>query len=164
MEKDNKILLGAVLILLVAMVSFNFNTLTGEVTSSEKARATITASPSDVYFSYNDLNHQTTKKVDLTVNIENGEFVNEVWLYRFNGERIEKIDNHLCSPDGNTQSSYCRPRVYRLTASVSSNLEEGDYYFRIMSKASTGQVPKLPFNSNTITLTKFSSSNTYEVQ
>ena len=79
MEKDNKILLGAVLILLVAMVSFNFNTLTGEVTSA-KTRATITVSPSYVYFNYNELNQQTTKSVELTVDVENGKVINEVWL------------------------------------------------------------------------------------
>jgi|SRR3989338_66708 len=162
MEKDNKILLGAVLILLVAMVSFNFNTLTGEVTSA-KTRATITVSPSDVYFNYNELNQQTTKSVELTVDVENGKVINEVWLYRDNGERVERTDNKLCSPNDANTATYCGPGVYKVSASLSTDKEEGDYYFRINSKPSAGAgLGKVAFNSNVVTVSKFANPNKFE--
>ena len=61
MDKDTKVLLMAVVIILVALVSFNLTDLTGKVTKG--STATITVSPSVVTFAKNEVAKMVTIKV-----------------------------------------------------------------------------------------------------
>ena len=156
MEKDNKILLGAVLILLVAMISFNFNdAVTGDVASG--AKIAVTVNPAQVYFSYNDLNNKPSKTVIVTVTVQNGQIENNVDLYRSTGERTTRT-KEICKP---ATSSYCTKGVYEVPFTVTSDLDVGDYYFRV-SKRPVAKENRQTVNSNTITITKYKPANTYE--
>ena len=65
MEKDNKVVLGAVLILLVGMLSFNFaGSLTGKTVNKGGPDVVLTVSPSNVYFSFED-SHMMELKLHL---------------------------------------------------------------------------------------------------
>ena len=45
MDKNNKILLGAILLIFVTLLSFNINTITGEITKENKKVPSVTVSP-----------------------------------------------------------------------------------------------------------------------
>lgn len=154
MEKDNKILLGAVLILLVAMVSFNFSSLTGNAaTTSSGSGVTVSVTPTDVFFSKED----TTRTVTVKVRTDDKEIENYLYLFRSNGERVgNKVVISGCN------KSYCKTtkenpsgmhtQVYQL----SKNLLEGDYYFRVQRSRGSllgSAYSREVFNSNMFSIT-----------
>ncbi len=154
MEKDNKVLLGAVLILLVAMVSFSFNdAVTGEVTSSA---ASVSASPTQVYFNFDDLANRPTKIVTVTVNVREGSVENDIQLYRDTGEKVE-AKKQICKASAST----CSKGVYEVPVQVSSSLEEGDYFFRVSGRSFAKQNQKV-YDSNKINVAKYTSSSDYQ--
>lgn len=159
MERDNKVLLGAVLILLVAMLSFNFNSITGNATNTGKV--TITATPSEIYFSEKDLyNNEGNSQKIVTVTINAGlDIDSDLKLYSEGGLPKGKIE--IC----NTLSS-CKKGVYKKQFKISSNLPEGNYFFRIDSKRgllvknSDGEdsYVREKFDSNMLRITHFTPS------
>lgn len=156
MEKDNKVLLGAVLILLVAMLSFNFNSVTGNVTNKED-HATVSVNTNTVYFSQEDLNNRPTKPVMVTVRVDSGQVENQITLYRATGEKTNKREK-VCESKTNCESG----KTYTVEFGIGTDLEEGDYYFTVeghKEQLNGNTFTRDKFNSNTITLTKFSISN-----
>ena len=153
MEKDNKILLGAVLILLVAMLSFNFNSLTGEAT---KNVVTISANPSNLYFSETDLIQQPSKPLIVTLRVQSGSVENKIYLYRDDGQRIKSFVVPECQ-------SNCKKGTYTFEYLFTTDLPEGDYYLAVNDReTSVGNgFNRNVFKSNTISLTKFTSSTQY---
>ena len=148
MEKDNKILLGAVLIMLVAMVSFNFNSITGKATTS--SGVLVSAAPSELYFSYDDLANKPSKVVKVKVEVDSQGIENQLDLYRSNGERIGGQGRELCRSSNN-----CRKGVYTVDFRIPSSLQEGSYFFRVQRRDFAGRSREV-FNSNQITVTKYS--------
>lgn len=130
MERDNKVLLGAVLILLVAMLSFNFNSITGNATNN-KGKVTITVvdsetRSSEIYFNSDDLNIGQ-KILKITVNTEKDIDTN-LELYRENGDKVGGFKRTICS------TSYCKKGIYTIDFKFPSILNEGNYFFRVDSK------------------------------
>lgn len=149
MEKDNKVVLGAVLILLVGMLSFNFSSLTGEAVRGQEA--SLTASPSNVYFSFDDLN-KGNKVVAVTVRVVSGKVENNLDLYRkteVGEERVGAADS-ICKGT----ASYCGKGTYTVNYKFSSGNPEGDYFFKVQKRDFAGR-SKQAFDSNTITVTHY---------
>ena len=158
MEKDNKILLGAVLILLVAMLSFNFNSLTGKVTSKEGSDASISVSPTNVYFTREDLYRGTAKLVTVEVNVKDGEIENKLDLYEGNS-KIGSQSRKICGG----RASYCNAasKPYQVTFSfdVDDATQEGRmYHFRAESDRGLlkgSGYSKATFASNPVKVSKW---------
>ena len=95
MDKDTKVLLMAVVIILVALVSFNLNDLTGKPTlnvgSASVSGASITVTPGSVSFGWNVEKMPLTVRVDLGSNVAD----TKMNLYRCNpGEVEQKLGSH----------------------------------------------------------------------
>jgi len=132
MEKDNKILLGAVLIMLVAMISFNFDSITGKAAGSGSG-VSVSADPSRLHFSYEDL-EIGTRIVTVNVRVKDGYLDNSddegLELYRASGERIGGKGASLCG----TKSRCGKDDIKTIAYKFSSELEEGNYYFQVTTK------------------------------
>jgi hypothetical protein len=85
MDQNNKILIGAALIILVAIVSFRYTDITGEVTKD----AVISVSPSKVYFEMRGDNVYDAAKL-VTINVKPGTYGvdRDLELYREDGSRV----------------------------------------------------------------------------
>jgi len=160
MERDNKILLGAVLIMLVGMVSFSFSGVTGRVTRASN-EVVVTASPDSLYFSYNDLN-VGTKIVTVKLDILSGTIENNLDLYRSNGERVGGRTASICRgasgyETGRGGSSNCERGTYYVNFKFDSELEEGKYFFRANGREtlSGSSFDRQNFDSNLVTVTKY---------
>ena len=152
MEKDNKVVLGAVLILLVGMLSFNFNSLTGQAVKGQEA--TVTASPSNVYFSFDDLN-KGNKIVAVTIKVNSGKVDNDLYLYRKSlkgEERVGSLDT-ICKGT----ATYCGKGTYTVNYKFSSGNPEGDYFFRVQRRDFAVR-DRLTFDSNLVSVTHFEPS------
>ena len=157
MERDNKILLGAVLILLVAMLSFNFNSITGKVTASNKAA--VRADPSSVYFSADDLANRPTKVVSVKVTVSSGSVENNLQLYRSSGERMNGKTRQLCG-----SKSECKKGTYQVDFKMGAELEDGEYYFAVQGDRERFEAENVDesaefsrdiFKSNMVTIDKY---------
>jgi hypothetical protein len=152
MEKDNKVVLGAVLILLVGMLSFNFNSLTGQAVKGQEA--VVTANPSNVYFTADDLN-KGTKLVAVTVKVNSGKVDNELYLYRKSAQGEERVNaqDSICKGT----ATYCGKGTYTVNYKFSSGNEEGDYFFKVQ-KRDFARRDRLTFDSNVVSVTHFEPS------
>ncbi|MBS3171849.1 hypothetical protein J4449_04530 [Candidatus Woesearchaeota archaeon] len=159
MEKDNKVVLGAVLILLVGMLSFNFaGSLTGKTVNKGGPDVVLTVSPSNVYFSFEDL-VKGTKVITLTVNVNKGEAERNVYIYRNTpngGVRDTNAAKATLTGSGCRSSNACEEGTYTINYLINSELNEGDFFFRVSrpAKASTS-TNKETFDSNTFTVTHY---------
>lgn len=155
MEKDNKVLLGAVLILLVAMLSFNFNSVTGEVT---KDSASLKVSPTSVYFSQEDLNSRPSKIVSVKVSVNSGSIENELYLFRSNGVRTQQSNTRqICE-----SKSSCGKGTYAVDFKIGTELPDGEYYFAVNGHRETlsgSTFGRQTFTSNMVSLTKYTEPN-----
>ena len=119
MDKDTKVLLMAVVIILVALVSFNLNDLTGKVTTNNQASITVT--PTLLTFAKNEAVKVLTINLDLGTNVVD----QKVYLYKESGIRVGSESLILC------RSSSCGQKdinsMYRY--SINAGLNKGRYYF-----------------------------------
>ena len=149
MERDNKVVLGAVLILLVGMLSFNFGSLTGNA-SKEPTSATVTASPSSIEFSA--YGNEPNKLVSVKVAVHSGQIKSAVRFCKKspNGGCVGLNGNsvaHACST-----KTFCGVGSYEAdTYPVNSNLPDGQYFFRAEAKRESTDEPQ-DFDSNLITV------------
>lgn len=160
MEKDNKILLGAVLILLVAMVSFNFSSLTGKATSTSETEATLSAVSSDgdssVYFSQDDvrggqIGQGGKQPVTVTVTVKSGRIDNSLELYRKVGSsEAKKEEQQVCTGSSCGKGTYTV--VYQLNPDhAGSSSEPKEYLFKVYDDRNRREV----FKSNVVTVSKW---------
>jgi hypothetical protein len=130
MEKDIKILLGAVAIMLVAMLSFSFESITGKAASG--SGVSVSVSPSRLHFSSEDL-EKGTRLVTATVRVKDGYLDDRsdagLQLYRSNGERVGGRGAKICKKEDNSDYK-CGEGTYEVVYKFDSGLEEGDYYFQ----------------------------------
>ncbi|MBI2671590.1 hypothetical protein HYX16_01520 [Candidatus Woesearchaeota archaeon] len=155
MEKDNKILLGAVLIMLVAMLSFNFDSITGKAAGSGSG-VSVSVDPSRLYFSAEGL-ERGSLPVTVTVRVKDGYVENGLdsgglELFRANGKRIGGRGADICRT-----SSKCGKGTYTILYKFDSGLEEGDYYFQVSKRPSLlGTVySKETFKSNLVRVSHY---------
>lgn len=115
MEKDNKILLGAILIILITLVSFNFGDITGKVV---KEGTVVSISPATV-----------TAGDYITVYVKPGSkgVESSAYFYRIDGTRIPATVK-LCGESRCTKETTIR---YKLTDSWDNN---ADWAYGITSK------------------------------
>lgn len=149
MDKDNKIVLGAVLILLVGMLSFNFNSLTGKAVTGPVAMVTV--NPSELYFTYDDLNIGN-KIAKVTINL-NDKVDNELQLYRkteTGEERVGGFKETICKGT----ATYCSKGIYTVNYKFSSLHPEGEYFFKVQ-KRDTSTKEREAFNSNVFSVTHY---------
>ncbi len=162
MEKDNKVVLGAVLILLVGMLSFNFaGSLTGKAVNKGGPDVVVTASPSNVYFSDAELRQGKNQIITLTVNVNEGKINKELFLYKDTpgGGAKTSASKATLSNAGCRSSNACPEGTYTITYMLNSGVSEGDYFFRVArpAKSSTSSNPET-FDSNKFTVTHYTSS------
>jgi len=128
MDKDTKILLMAVVIILVALVSFNLSDLTGKVTKSDKT--IIAVSPSVLTFGL----HDSSKIITVRVSPGEGGIRKRLLMYRVKtggydsvvgSETVSVCNRDICYDDVTVS--------YRIDA----GLLEGRYYFA--AKARKGE-------------------------
>ncbi len=130
MDKDTKILLMAVVIILVALVSFNLSDLTGKVTSSSSITV---SSPTGTTITFGK--YDSMKIVSLNINVGSEAVRNQVDLYRESGARVGqtfKIDKSM-----SVGSMISNKRV-STTYSIGSDLDANNlirYYFGAKNKA-----------------------------
>jgi len=117
MDKDNKVLLAAVLIILVALVAFNFGDITGKAVKDDGT--VIAVSPTTVKFGEYD----TMKLVTIKV-IPGKDGVDTVMsLYMVDGFKVSGETVNICT------DSICREEA-TLTYKLDSELKPGKYYFK----------------------------------
>ena len=124
MEKNSKILLLAVLIMLLSLVSFNFNRedISGRSVSSSPS---VVISPSSLNFKWVRGEFESLP-VAITVNGNNIE--SEFYMYDSNKHRDGSSMRNLCS------DSYCNGRN-SVTAYLDGDaLEAGTYYFGVETR------------------------------
>ena len=118
MERNNKILLFAVLIILVALVAFNFNTISGRTPYEDSIL--ISASPSLVDFG----GGSTQKPVTVVVDAGDVCVDTKFYLYNEDGSRYGGFSDNLCT------DSICYGIITK-TSWISSSIDSGQYFFRV---------------------------------
>jgi hypothetical protein len=117
---ENKTWIVVVLIILVALVAYNFTGMTGEITKDQITK--ITVSPTKVIFDKYDAGKLVTINVDIgSIGVDNW-----LQLYKVAGtesirlakEKIAACHDNICTKDVTL--------TYKLTA----GLESGTYFFR----------------------------------
>lgn len=116
MDKDNKVLLSAVLVILVALVAFNFGDITGKAVESNTV---IAVSPTSVSFGEYD----TIKLLTIKVSPGKDGVDTKMYLHQENGFRVGGETVNIC-PD-----SLCYDEV-TLTYKLDSGIESGRYFFK----------------------------------
>jgi len=116
MDKDNKVLLAAVLVILVALVAFNFGDITGKAV---KDSTVIAVSPTVVKFGEYD----TVKMVTIKVMPGEDGVDTKMSLYKVDGFKVGGETVNICT------ESICREET-TLTYKLDSGLEAGKYYFK----------------------------------
>ena len=131
MEQNNKTLLIAVLIILLALVAFNFNNISGRPVT-EINDASISVSPSIVIV---DDRTSSGEFIDVVVDTGSVGLEPQMWLHRADGSRISGSSDRLCNTNlcngvrskrffisqGNPSGQYFI-RMSRGVASVDSNI------------------------------------------
>jgi hypothetical protein len=128
MNKDTKVLLMAVVIILVALVSFNMSDLTGKIIkNSENAQLII--SPTLVTFG----KHDTARMITIQVSPGKNGINQKLWLYRGDGRNTQADSTtvNICT------SSICYDDV-TVSYRVDAGLKDGKYYFKA-ERENTGQ-------------------------
>ena len=163
MERDNKIVLGAVLILLVGMLSFNFGALTGKASQNQETDAVLVATPqcreasgNTITWRSSDFGDSGKCPVKVAVSVRSGKINSDILLYKVstgcsNSEncpprKVEKAFD-ACTDTNCNSGNIQRSGNYLL----SRVLEEGQYFFRAEAKESSGR-DKVVFDSNVITI------------
>ena len=118
MEKNNKILLFAVLIILVALVYFNFNTISGKTPYGNSIL--ISVSPAYIDFS----GGSTQKPVTVVVDAGDIGADTKFYLYYEDGSRYGGFSDNLCT------DSICYGIITKTTW-ISSSIDSGQYFFEI---------------------------------
>ncbi len=143
MERDNKIVLGAVLILLVGMLSFNFSsTLTGNQIK-ESSDVTVTASPARLEFF--EMASTSSSQVTFTVDVKSGKVQGTAFLYG-PGPSGGRKEVNLCQ-----KKSECGEGKHIVNRLFSQGDREGQYYLLVKDDNSNKE-----FRSNTITIVQSS--------
>ena len=138
MDKDTKILLMAVVIILVALVSFNLSDLTGKVTKGDKT--TIVVSPTVIEFGL----HDTAKIVTIRVSPGKEGIRDKLQMYR---EKPGGYDMALSSETVTIcKGSQCYDDT-TISYRIDAELIKGGYYF--IAKNRDGDVVG---KSNTLTI------------
>ena len=153
MERDNKIILGAVLILLVGMLSFNFSSLTGKASQSGTTSATLTVSPARVDLAPRNSYRAGQELVLVTVTVNSGEIENNIKLCRAGGSCSIGEGFTACT------KSACKKGTYTKTVGVDYDMasttgETFQYFWRAEERKSSGGAPVEKFDSNTLTVTQ----------
>ncbi|MEK6937097.1 MAG: hypothetical protein AABW58_03435 [Nanoarchaeota archaeon] len=141
MEKDNKVVLGAVLILLVGMLSFNFaGSLTGKVTEDDTE---VTLSVDRNVVRFDPYTNEGNQPVYVTVTVHKGRIEPEVAFCKRRsdgscGTQLENTALNACRDSVCTPQSKTEQKMF----SVSRTLPEGDYVFRAEARRSSGETSK----------------------
>ncbi len=118
MDKDTKILLMAVVIILVALVSFNYADLTGDITKS--GTSSMKVSPSTITF----IKYQTKALITIEL-LVNEPVENEMYLYKVGSGKVGNQKITLCRSSTCSQADLEKSYNYYLN----SDLRDGIYYF-----------------------------------
>ena len=122
MNKDTKILLMAVVIILVALVSFNFNDITGRIISNSEV-TTLAVSPTKIDFGPNDIAKMITIRVSPGFNGIN----KKIMMHRV---ETGGYDSQITSETANIcTDSLCYDDV-TISYRIDSGLKDGKYYFK----------------------------------
>lgn len=170
MERDNKVLLGAVLILLVAMVSFNFTSLTGQSVTAESTFATVRATTeggsTNVHFNERDLfgdDGQRQRLVNVEINVESGSIRNNLYLYKEGKESGSRTGRQVVI--SGCSGSVCPKGTYNVKFKVASDagvLPDGNYFFRVINSRGQESNKKgfaiTNFDSNKISISHYQSA------
>lgn len=120
---ENKTWIVVVLIILVALVAYNFKGMTGEITKDQVT--TITLSPTKVSFGKYDAMKLLTIKIDI------GSIGVDKWLRLY---KVNPIDPTKSSRVGSESIAVCNKDVctkdVTLTYKLNSGLGDGTYFFR----------------------------------
>ena len=122
MNKDTKVLLMAVVIILVALVSFNLNDITGRIINGSEV-STLTVSPTIITFGNNDA------ATMITIGISPGTngLDKKILMYKV---RTGGYDTPIDSKTANIcTDSICYHDV-TIGLRVDSGLKDGKYYFK----------------------------------
>ncbi len=120
MDKNNKTLLIAVLIMLLALVALNFNSISGKSTTG--GSVVVSASPSVV---------KVPGYVDLYVNSYDIRVDSKVYMYEASGERVGWVVDNFCP--GTTCKGEFTKQFY-----IPRGVEPGRYYIKITGSQSRG--------------------------
>lgn len=121
MEKDNKILLLAIFILLVAMVSFSFNNFTGKATKESVSKVIVT--PENVM-------RGETINVEIIPGPE-GVYNRWAWIYKVgekNDLRLTATAKRIC---GNQAVCYEPATINYLIEGNEEKFPDGKYYVKV---------------------------------
>ena len=119
MERNNKTLLIAVLIMLLALVSLNFSNISGKVGGSENV--IVRVSPSNI---------RVPDSVNLYVDAAGVSIDSTTHLYRSDGSRAS-VTNRIC------KSSFCTG-IVSSKYFIDSRIEPGVYFIRVTGSRSKG--------------------------
>lgn len=157
MERDNKIVLGAVLILLVGMLSFNFaGSLTGKVSNEEfpdvEVRAMFQGGGYEETFGAQE--RSTSRAATVTVNVRSGKAEREVDLCR-KGPRgeCEVIGGRrwYLSASSSVKAPFTKTHTETLSQDLLGNEAEAEFFWRVQARRSSGQSEQ-NFYSESLTL------------
>ncbi len=133
MDKDTKVLLMAVVIILVALVSFNLNDLTGKAIDKDELQSYSGLSriviPSSVTFGW----EQNLKSVKVDFYIGSEAVRNQVYLYDRNDKR--KSVSVLIDRRSSPSSTISNKQVQDRSISLSLDLPKGNYYLGAKNRA-----------------------------
>lgn len=135
---ENKNWIIVVLIILVALVAYNFSGMTGAI--SKEQMTTITVSPTSVTFE----KYATMSLVNIKVNIGSIGVDKSLQLYQeteSGSVRVGAGETSICNRD------ICNGNV-ELTYKVPSSLEKGTYFFRAERDNYDGKGHDIKFDSN----------------
>ena len=120
MEKDNKILFGAILIILIAMLSLNFNNiLTGNV--SKESVSKVVVSPNEV-----------TRGEVITVEVTPGpEGVYNRWAWIYNAEKDLRLTGTAKRMCGNQAVCYDPLTITYLIEGNEDKFPDGKYVIKV---------------------------------
>ncbi|MEK6934247.1 MAG: hypothetical protein AABW46_00030 [Nanoarchaeota archaeon] len=136
MEQNNKTLLIAVLIILLALVAFNFNNISGRPVS-DVSDASISASPSVVTI---DDRTGSGTNVDLVVDTGSVGLDKRVYLHRADGSRMGTVTETLCTASSSECNGVISKRFF-----IPSSVPSGEYYI-------SGSKDTAIVNSNTFSV------------
>lgn len=132
MEKNTRVVIGAVLILFIAMLSFRFDTLTGMASTSDwEPTAKITVEPNIIYNDVSDNDIVTDNRmITVTVKSQNWLMNGDGYgacFYR-DGTRVA-CTRELCKMQGAGTISRCKENVFNFR--VPTNWNEGHYQIAV---------------------------------
>ena len=122
MNKDTKVLLMAVVIILVALVSFNLSDLTGRIINGSEV-STLTISPTIITFGNND----AATMITISISPGTNGLDKKILMYKV---RTGGYDTPIDSKTANIcTDSICYHDV-TIGLRVDAELREGEYYFK----------------------------------